>query len=72
MKDYWQEVKVDGEVFRRGDCAYVISDRSRDLDEDVDFRAPPAAPSEIPIRTSWSSATAACAAGIWRVSTLRS
>lgn len=37
MKDYWQEVKVDGEVFRRGDCAYVISDRSRDLDEDVDF-----------------------------------
>ena len=24
------------EVFRRGDCAYVISDKARDLDEDAE------------------------------------
>ena len=36
MESYWEQVKVDGEVFRRGDCAYVISDKTKDLDEDGD------------------------------------
>lgn len=36
MESYWEQVKVDGEVFRRGDCAYVISHETKDLDEDGD------------------------------------
>ena len=32
----WEYVKVDGEVFRRGDCAYVISDKTIDLDDDAE------------------------------------
>ena len=36
MESYWEQVKVCGEVFRRGDCAYVISDKARDLDEDAE------------------------------------
>ena len=31
---YYEQVKVDGEVFNRGDCAYVIGDKTRDLDDD--------------------------------------
>ena len=36
MESYYERVKVDGEMFRRGDCAYVISDKTRDLDEDAE------------------------------------
>ena len=36
MESYWEQVKVCGEVFRRGDCAYVISNEARDLDEDAE------------------------------------
>jgi len=32
---YWEQVKVDGEVFKRGDCAYVISDKTVDLDDET-------------------------------------
>ena len=35
-KTPWEYVKVDGEVFRRGDCAYVISDKTLDLDDDAE------------------------------------
>ena len=33
-RKYYEQVKVDGEVFNRGDCAYVIGDKTRDLDDD--------------------------------------
>ena len=36
MESYWEQVKVDGEVFKRGDCAYVISDKTEDFDDDSD------------------------------------
>ena len=33
-RTYWEHVKIDGEVFERGDCAYVISDRTVDFQYD--------------------------------------
>lgn len=33
-RTYWEHVKIDGEVFERGDCAYVISDRTVDFGYD--------------------------------------
>lgn len=30
-RTYWEHVKIDGEVFERGECAYVISDRTTDF-----------------------------------------
>ena len=62
---------MDGEVFKRGDCAYVISDKTEDFDDDSDETCAACAKTATPRRTSCWSATGASADGTSGASTHR-